>query len=436
MNPITACLNDYIRHGRNECDDYHRNHNIHTQDNLKHHNYCHSHHHDHHSHHHDHHHHHHSRKRGHTGPTGPTGQNGIRGPTGANGGETGPTGSIGPSGPTGPTVGETGPTGQTGSGGSTGPTGNTGSAGNTGPTGQTGNVGSTGPTGSTGSVGNTGPTGQTGSGGSTGPTGSTGSVGPTGNTGPTGQTGPNGSTGTPADPTGAVQFNGGGFFDANAKFYFVEGPTGGDYLYMGDPTDYVRISDSTGMIDWNGTFKKKMTLRPELAPVYHNGKPTVVYREVNAGYSLPIWSDPSNVEEELHLRMRVPIRWDGTTNPQLGICVTLSATETVGTKFQFGLQWQTASRGTVIGLTPSICYSEQTVLTGRNNAFDTYYMFFNLNASDATNPIIGGNMLQCRLRRIDASSSEISNEVIVWDWATMWCINRVYGGWSVESNDT
>jgi hypothetical protein len=66
----------------------------------------------------------------------------------------------------------------------------------------------------------------------------------------------------------------------------------------------------------------------------------------------------------------------------------------------------------------------------------TYYAFLNLIANDATNPITKGNMLQCRLRRVNASSSEVTNEIIVWDWASTWCVDKVYGDWVVETNDT
>jgi hypothetical protein len=118
------------------------------------------------------------------------------------------------------------------------------------------------------------------------------------------------------------------------------------------------------------------------------------------------------------------------------VCVTLVAGETVGHKFKFQLEWQTTAEGVVMGTTTSNCVSEQTILTGRNNANDTYFIFFTFDASDATNPIVAGEMLQARLRRIAASADEAHGEIVVWDWASMWPVDKVYGAWSVETNDT
>jgi hypothetical protein len=89
-----------------------------------------------------------------------------------------------------------------------------------------------------------------------------------------------------------------------------------------------------------------------------------------------------------------------------------------------------------MGTTTSSAVSEQTVLTGRNEAYDTYFIFFTLDADDANNHIVNGHMLQARLRRIAASSSEVSNEIIAWDWATTWCVDKMFPVWSTESNDT
>ena len=94
-----------------------------------------------------------------------------------------------------------------------------------------------------------------------------------------------------------------------------------------------------------------------------------------------------------------------------------------------------STKGNVMGSTTSNCVSEQTVLADRNAANDTYFVFFTLDVSDATNAIIAGDMLQGRLRRIAASSSPITGEVIVWDWAVMWRTSKVFGPWTVETND-
>ena len=205
---------------------------------------------------------------------------------------------------------------------------------------------------------------------------------------------------------------------------------------IGSSSNYTDIS-SSGVITFAGTAQRKLTLRPQLVEKSSKagGTPTQVYRGINIGYSLPVWSAPA-ADEELYWRMRIPIRWDGTTDPQLGMCVSLSGAEDVGDKFKFSLEWQTTAKGNVIGTTTSIVYSEQTVLTGRAEAYDAYFVFFSFDANDVTNPIIVGEMLQARVRRVAAYSLEVSNEIIIWDWASMWALDKVYGAWAAETNDT
>lgn len=203
---------------------------------------------------------------------------------------------------------------------------------------------------------------------------------------------------------------------------------------FGNQTDYLNIS-ATGIVTMAGGALCKLQLRPQLVQTTAkaSGTPTQITRGLNIGYSLPIWN--SN-DEELYCRLRIPNRWDGTTNPMFGICCTLAAGEDVGDKFKFQLEWQTEAAGAVMGTTTSNCTSEQTVLTGRNEAYDTYFLFFTFNATDVANPIIAGEMLQIRLRQIAASSSPVTGEIIVWDWTSIWPVNKMFPVWSVETNAT
>jgi len=208
---------------------------------------------------------------------------------------------------------------------------------------------------------------------------------------------------------------------------------------LGGATNYINIA-TDGDITWGGTSKKKLTLRPNLIQSQAKiaGVPTEVYRGVNVGYSMPIWSDPAAVNEQLFFRMRIPQRWDGTTDPQFGMMITITGTEDVGDKFKFELSWQTTVCGgtTVMGTTDSDCYTEQTIIMGGGTAYTAYCVFFTLNADDVTNPIIAGEMLQGRVRRVAASANEVSNEVVIWDWVSIWCVDKVYIDWSVEANKT
>ena len=213
-----------------------------------------------------------------------------------------------------------------------------------------------------------------------------------------------------------------------------------DGINMGGTTNAINIDDTNGQISWKGTYLKKLTLRPNIIQTQAkiSGVPTEVYRGTNVGYSMPIWSDPAAVNEQLFFRMRIPARWDGVTDPQFGIICTITGAEDVGDKFKFELSWQTTDCGgdTVMGTTDSDCYSEQTIITGGGTAYTSYCIFFTLNADDATNPIMAGEMLQGRIRRVAASANEVTNEIAIWDWAIMWPVDKVYEGWHLESNVT
>ena len=204
----------------------------------------------------------------------------------------------------------------------------------------------------------------------------------------------------------------------------------------GGTTNYTQFT-SAGIQSMFGTACGGLNLRPNLIQKASKqlGTPTEVYRGCNIGYSFPVWN--SN-DEELYFRLRIPARWDGTTDPQFGIATTITGAEDVGDKYKFQLEWQVTHGGgtDVMGVTTSSVVSEQTIITGGDAANTTYFLFFNLDADDVTNPIDPGCMLQGRLRRIAASSSPVTAEIAVWDWTVVWKTNKVFGTWSVETNVT
>lgn len=209
-------------------------------------------------------------------------------------------------------------------------------------------------------------------------------------------------------------------------------------LRVGNATNNTIICAS-GIQTYRGTAKTKLTLRPNLVEKSSKagGTPTQVYRGINIGYSLPIWSGPAP-DEELYWRLRIPVRWDGITDPQFGMCVSLASGEDVGDYFKFSLDWQTtrAAYGETIGTTYSTCYSEQKVLAGRNAQYSSYFVFFTFDANDTNNRLFHGDMLQARVRRVDASDPDITGEVVIWDWASMWPCDKTYGLWNISSNAT
>ena len=80
----------------------------------------------------------------------------------------------------------------------------------------------------------------------------------------------------------------------------------------------------------------------------YKGYPTQVNRGLFKGYSMPIWSTPANQYEELIYRLRVPFRWDGTTNPYFCAITAISGAEDIGDKYKFQLEWVSKDVGNVL----------------------------------------------------------------------------------------
>lgn len=145
-------------------------------------------------------------------------------------------------------------------------------------------------------------------------------------------------------------------------------------------------------------------------------KPTLVTRGVFGGYSLPEYV----AREELLFRMRVPLRWDGSTNPYFVAITSISAAEDIGDKYKLQFEWQSKDILHVIPDTiQETLTAEVTVADG--TAFYAEIASFELDAAT----LVAGQNLQSRLRRVAASSSSVSNEIIIWHWDTRWKINKV-----------
>lgn len=147
-----------------------------------------------------------------------------------------------------------------------------------------------------------------------------------------------------------------------------------------------------------------------------SNKPTLVTRGVFSGYSLPEYA----TGEELSFRMRVPFRWDGSTNPWFVAITSISTAEDIGDKYRFQFEWNSRDIENVIpdNIQETLTY-EVTVTSGI--AYYAEIIAFELDSTT----IVSGQNLQSRLRRIAATSSSVSNEVIVWHWCTRWRMNKL-----------
>lgn len=136
------------------------------------------------------------------------------------------------------------------------------------------------------------------------------------------------------------------------------------------------------------------------------GKPTAVTVGANSGFSMPIYNSDN---EELFFTLKIPRRWDGTTDPVVTVLAHLGNTEDVGDKFQFQLSYVCNGTTGVLSATTNDVPVETTVVTDRAAQYDTYAINFTLDDTK----IATGCEFKARLRRIAASGSEVSNEIIV-----------------------
>lgn len=151
----------------------------------------------------------------------------------------------------------------------------------------------------------------------------------------------------------------------------------------------------------------------------YKGYPTQVNRGLFKGYSMPVWSTPANQYEELVYRLRVPFRWDGTTNPYFCAITAISGAEDVGDKYKFQLEWVSKDVGNVLPDTVDETITWEVTVTD-GTAWRAEIIVGELDATLLT----AGENWQARLRRIAASSNEVDNEPVVFHWCTRWLCDK------------
>jgi hypothetical protein len=205
-------------------------------------------------------------------------------------------------------------------------------------------------------------------------------------------------------------------------------------IQIGTDADYTAIS-SGGVITYAGTAKRNLTLRPQLStsqliktPPTVSIVPTPISLGAFTGFSMPVYNADG---EELFFRMRVPYRWDGSTNPYFKIIVALSnaAGEDVGDKFQFQLSWNNTSVTGAIEADTVDVLTETTIITDHSAQYSTYSVVFEMDYDNAglQQTMVARNELVGRVRRIAASSLEVTGEIYDMDWITGWTVDKVFG---------
>jgi hypothetical protein len=172
----------------------------------------------------------------------------------------------------------------------------------------------------------------------------------------------------------------------------------------------------------NIALAQRFTLVPSTSQAL--GKPTAVSIGAYSGFSMPIYNSDN---EELFFGITAPRRWDGTTNPIVYVLCHLGNTEDVGDKFKYQLSYVgKAYASGVISTATTDVTTETTVATGRAAQYDSYVVSFTLDATK----LCAGCLLDARLRRIAASGSEVSNEVIVTDAYINFKRDKIGVAWS------
>lgn len=182
--------------------------------------------------------------------------------------------------------------------------------------------------------------------------------------------------------------------------------------------------------DWNAPHNPDgtgtLTMRPSIVAgkIAQNSKPTAVSIGAHAGYSLPVYNSDN---EELFFRDYVAGRWDGASNITVSVICCLAAAEDVGDKFQLQVSWENKATGSgVISTSTNDVPVETTVETDRAAQYSIYKVDFTVDW-DLPNPdVVASDHIGFRLRRIAASSLEISDEVIVLDCLVTYTVNKIY----------
>lgn len=198
---------------------------------------------------------------------------------------------------------------------------------------------------------------------------------------------------------------------------------------IGDSTNYVQI-DSTGVMTLAGTAERKMTIRPTLdyiSQIAHS-KPTQVVVGIFKGYSFPTYA----ANEELFYNVRVPYRWNGTSDIQICFEVALANVEDIGDTFKFQLSWEHFHSDDVIVATSNDVEIQQAVLSGHTAQYSVYHLHFTIDydIDGPGNEVHADCNLGFRLRRIASSGTQVSNEIIVIDSVVDFQVDKLYGTWT------
>jgi len=163
-----------------------------------------------------------------------------------------------------------------------------------------------------------------------------------------------------------------------------------------------------------------LEIRPDLdeTSIVGHGVPTPVQFLAGGifwGYSLPVWSDPAHVNEELYLQVCVPDRWDGEHDIVVEVISALSDAGEKGNTYQIDMNWEKVTPNEEV--VPAGFHS---VSAQRYNLSDAqYYCYRDWFVIDydapAIDPIIIEDELALRIRlgQVGGQYTDLDGELII-----------------------
>lgn len=191
------------------------------------------------------------------------------------------------------------------------------------------------------------------------------------------------------------------------------------------------VMSSGGVLTWEGTAKRKFTIRPRanMAVVGVKVKPVIILKGAWQYFRFPIYNTD---EQELYYTTRCPYRWDGTTNPVFKILCGIESANDVGKEFQFQLSWNNTSvTGLLVDTTLDVLSGDIPVTTDHAVAFSAYSAAFTLDLDGALQQnLVARNNMSFRLRRVAVTDgTEITGNCFVTDAIIEFALDKVYGNW-------
>jgi hypothetical protein len=194
---------------------------------------------------------------------------------------------------------------------------------------------------------------------------------------------------------------------------------------IGDGTNKLVIS-SSGVVTMEGTAKRTLITRPtfDVTQQISHAKPSQVELGVASVYSLPVYNSDN---EELFFREIVPGRWDGASNITFCVIAALSGAEDVGDKFNLQFSWEHQKIGEPFKVTSNDVPIETIILTDHAAQYDTYCVEFPIDydIDTASDLILARQPLFGRLRRIAATSLEVTNEILITNWYVKYTVDKI-----------